>query len=1146
MSAAPVDLDSLYDRLRDAGLRVGITEVLRLGRVLDLEASLDVAALKRIVAGVVAKSAEEVEEAGRVVDRWRGEGEAWLEARRTGRRREGARTPARIEGRRRRRQRVRWRWLLVIALALSVLETGLFRTVWPRSAPVGELKGWPGPFTAMPAPAPDGEFTPLLERPGSFQTLTADIRVMPRQPPSGPLAALLALTLWSALWLRYRNRSWLPPPAPVANRPGPLRVLLRPPESRAPQLLLPAEEEALVWGIERFVTEKPGERLDVGASVAATARHAGRPVLEFERARHHREVWLWCDASAGDPSLARLAGEMAASLEAAGLVVERADFWGVPYRLVAAGGAEMAPNELDERRDAAIVAVLTDGRLLALELESAERRRRCEALLRELSLWPRLAAVDFGDGRAAALVAPRRIEAIRPSEAFAFLGGVRRPDRRQVPAAGDLLAWAAACALPDQPVSETAAHRLRHELGLEVSPWGLRSLLGRDGRVEDRLSFAPEERARLLKWLLFSEAPAPGGIAEGSLFDRALELWDREYAAEESARRADDEVVPWIGTPAEQRLRLDRALLGLWRQPEAAAEELYALFKAGHREAVRRALRDLAPADRVPTGQETAVHLPWPVGVLPARVQVMLHEMGLGERWRLELPRRLHRPGRLWLALALCAGLAAGAVLAAFGLAYRKPTVTEFNAPDPVERVTVSRVPGTARTWRVEVPRWESITRAQVVEVAWQPYSTTLAEVSGGSNVEVVWQEDHSRACTESLSEGAELWRCGYLPPPALPAADRPARNVAVLEASPDDPEAAELAAWLLDSGSVSEVLIALDWRQLDWTSADTVLMFGAGIVVSPEQRPGLAAVRSDDWRGLADALEFDGVRIFGEVWTPFSQLVRGDRSVWVAGILNRPRAARVNAADGSVLVHVPAGEYTLGADDLQKLFQDAGVDPEQAADWADDSEPIHRVNLTSFWIGKHPITNAQYRRFMAERTQQAPEYLNDERFNQDLQPVIGVSWHDAAAYCKWAGTQLPSETQWEAAARGTDQRRYPWGDDPPTEERADFDQDSFEGPAAVDAHPLGEGPYGTLGQAGNVWEWCIDVWDPDAYRGRDGQTDPVATEGDSGLRVLRGGSWFNPAGSLAAAIRLGFRASYRGRDIGFRCVLPVPAEPGP
>ncbi len=253
----------------------------------------------------------------------------------------------------------------------------------------------------------------------------------------------------------------------------------------------------------------------------------------------------------------------------------------------------------------------------------------------------------------------------------------------------------------------------------------------------------------------------------------------------------------------------------------------------------------------------------------------------------------------------------------------------------------------------------------------------------------------------------------------------------------------------------------------------------------------------------------------------------------------------RIHPRDGTELVYVPVGEYGLGAEDLEDLVV-GEIGKEQAAEWAGPSKPAHRVRLSGFWIARHPVTNAQYRAFLAaEEGGREPEYWQDGRFNDDRQPVVGVSWDEARAYCRWAGLELPSEAQWEAAARGGDGRRYPWGDEPPDETRACFGQGWKDGrPDPVGEHPGGAGPYGTGDQAGNVWEWCLDAWDPKAYEGRDGQTDPVITEGEGGLRVLRGGSWGSPAGSLAAAVRLGDRPSDRNRSVGFRCVLPVPAEP--
>ena len=201
-------------------------------------------------------------------------------------------------------------------------------------------------------------------------------------------------------------------------------------------------------------------------------------------------------------------------------------------------------------------------------------------------------------------------------------------------------------------------------------------------------------------------------------------------------------------------------------------------------------------------------------------------------------------------------------------------------------------------------------------------------------------------------------------------------------------------------------------------------------------------------------------------------------------------------------------------------------------------------MELSPFWIGKYPVTNEQYDRYLAANPgARQPEFWQDKRFNAPQQPVVGVSWEEAKAFCGWAGLGLPSEAQWEAAARGTDGRRYPWGDEEPAPERANYDR--REGRTTpVGAYPLGAGPFGTLDQAGNVWEWCEDIWDTAAYRGRDGSVDPVSTKGDAAVRSLRGGAWILGARILAAPWRDGNRAVNRNRNIGFRCVLLSRPEP--
>lgn len=256
--------------------------------------------------------------------------------------------------------------------------------------------------------------------------------------------------------------------------------------------------------------------------------------------------------------------------------------------------------------------------------------------------------------------------------------------------------------------------------------------------------------------------------------------------------------------------------------------------------------------------------------------------------------------------------------------------------------------------------------------------------------------------------------------------------------------------------------------------------------------------------------------------------------------ILVTPGRERVNEEDGSVLVHVPGGELTLGTDEDLEAYGDR-----EARHWP---KPQHQVVLSQFWIGKYPVTNEQYARFLgANPAERKPNYWGDKQFNEPRQPVVGVSWFEAMAYCRWAGLELPSEAQWEAAARGMDVRPFPWGKEQPSEKLANFGR-RVGRPSPVGAYPEGAGPYGTLDQAGNVWEWCLDAWDEKAYLNRDRQRDPVVAANESherALRVVRGGSWVNPSGDLRAAVRSRNRAKSRVRDLGFRVVCRFGPEHG-
>ncbi len=249
-----------------------------------------------------------------------------------------------------------------------------------------------------------------------------------------------------------------------------------------------------------------------------------------------------------------------------------------------------------------------------------------------------------------------------------------------------------------------------------------------------------------------------------------------------------------------------------------------------------------------------------------------------------------------------------------------------------------------------------------------------------------------------------------------------------------------------------------------------------------------------------------------------------------------------VEPRTGMRFLYVPEGEFTMGSESLPQ----------------DACKPEHRVHVPEFWISETPVTNRIYRLFVEATRRREPMRWRDRRFDDPEQPVVTVSWNDAKAFCAWMSKEtgwavgLPSEAQWEYAARGTDGRPYPWGWDEPDRARACFGQGDEGRPAPVGSYPAGMGPFGALDQSGNVWEWCEDVWNPSAYRDRKqppavNEAHAVTTGSDAKYHSVRGGSWYNDntRGALAAAYRYGHwldRFDY-GFSFGFRVV--VAREPG-
>ncbi len=230
------------------------------------------------------------------------------------------------------------------------------------------------------------------------------------------------------------------------------------------------------------------------------------------------------------------------------------------------------------------------------------------------------------------------------------------------------------------------------------------------------------------------------------------------------------------------------------------------------------------------------------------------------------------------------------------------------------------------------------------------------------------------------------------------------------------------------------------------------------------------------------------------------------------SGELDKLLAAEKPPASES-MVFVPAGRFIQGSRDgpYQEL-------------------PVRKVHLDAFWIDRDEVSVREWERFRRATGHRASKYATDPTLRQPDLPIVGISWHDAVAFCGWAGKRLPTEAEWEKAARGTDGRRYPWGDL--------FDRKKASagrrGPPPVGESRGGESPYGARAMSGGVWEWTHDFWGEFYYREAPGRNPKGPPSGF--LHAIKGGSYRNPPDQLRSATRFRLDGIIRWKILGFRC----------
>lgn len=218
-------------------------------------------------------------------------------------------------------------------------------------------------------------------------------------------------------------------------------------------------------------------------------------------------------------------------------------------------------------------------------------------------------------------------------------------------------------------------------------------------------------------------------------------------------------------------------------------------------------------------------------------------------------------------------------------------------------------------------------------------------------------------------------------------------------------------------------------------------------------------------------------------------------------------------------MIAIPAGEFIMG--------NDAGDD---------DEKPAHKVFVDAFEIDQFEVTNEQFQAFVEQtgyvtEAEKAGESRTWRTFaeGKPRHPVVMVTWNDAVAYCQWCGKRLPTEAEWEKAARGTEGFIYPWGNEWALD-KANTEESGYRGTTIVGSFPAGASPYGVMDMAGNVAEWTSDWYD--AYPG---STFTSAYFGKK-YRVIRGGGWFSDSHLVRTTERSCSTVDLRNDDVGFRC----------
>ncbi len=235
--------------------------------------------------------------------------------------------------------------------------------------------------------------------------------------------------------------------------------------------------------------------------------------------------------------------------------------------------------------------------------------------------------------------------------------------------------------------------------------------------------------------------------------------------------------------------------------------------------------------------------------------------------------------------------------------------------------------------------------------------------------------------------------------------------------------------------------------------------------------------------------------------------------------------------AEAGEMVQVPEGSFIMGSSEEDILWAVKKFHSE-SLDWYRDETPAHSVALSAFEIDKYEVTFGDYAVYMEATGKPPPREYENSRLNHPRQPVVSVSWQDAKDYCHWAKKRLPTEAEWEKAARGTDKRHYPWGNEADAlNTNIRGKGDSYRNASPGGKFPEGASPYGVMDMSGNVWEWTENWYQP--HPDNEHSNDFYGEK----FKVIKGGSWNSNLDLARPAVRGKAFPDQKKNYIGFRCV---------